>query len=339
MPVGRAWWGAGGACALAVALACSGGGSSGGGDVCDSYFNAIYVGTAGCYGSGPAPPSSELDRIRPRWDQLCHNALALPGQGITTSFLQGCGSAVSAAGGCPSSSLTACQAPAGTLAAGTTCNSSTQCQSLQCNGTMGGAACGTCAPAIPVGQQCGNMAGGCVGGAVCDSASTPATCQMLTVGAAGAPCDDQATICGSGLYCDLMMKKCATQLGAGATCHNGGDCMPPLVCSMTQTPTCVMPGASGATCMSSSDCATGLGCSSMNKCTSVTWAQGGQPCDGNVTLCLVGFCNVTAMGAGTCPTVIADGQPCMLADPAQTCDTFAQCVNLTCQLPYAMACK
>jgi hypothetical protein len=36
--------------------------------------------------------------------------------------------------------------------------------------------------------------------------------------------------------------------------------------------------------------------------------------------------------AGTCPRVIADGEPCDLNDPTTACDTFAGCQNGTCTL-------
>jgi hypothetical protein len=40
--------------------------------------------------------------------------------------------------------------------------------------------------------------------------------------------------------------------------------------------------------------------------------------------------------AGTCPSVIADGQPCPdVTDPTTTCDTLASCIGGTCVLGYA----
>ncbi|HEY5240636.1 MAG TPA: hypothetical protein VIJ22_04185, partial [Polyangiaceae bacterium] len=90
------------ACALSLALACSGktaggdgdggGGSSGGGSsACDDYFNAAFSGA--CPGT-LEPPPSEIARIQSRFDTLCAEALALPGVGITSASLEACVAAI-----------------------------------------------------------------------------------------------------------------------------------------------------------------------------------------------------------------------------------------------------
>jgi hypothetical protein len=62
--------------------------------------------------------------------------------------------------------------------------------------------------------------------------------------------------------------------------------------------------------------------------------------------CLVGTCATTTddEGAGTCPTVIADGDPCAIgidyvsSADTETCDTFAQCSQGVCVLGAPATC-
>ena len=69
----------------------------------------------------------------------------------------------------------------------------------------------------------------------------------------------------------------------------------------------------------------------------MAWASAEQACDGYRTRCFVGRCNVDGssespdggLALGTCPSVVADGQPCTeIGGPAPggpTCDTFGEC--------------
>jgi hypothetical protein len=64
-------------------------------------------------------------------------------------------------------------------------------------------------------------------------------------------------------------------------------------------------------------------------CKPITYGAPGDPCDGTNAFCGAGFCNFTASPAGglptgTCPTIVADGQPCTPAQAA-VCDTYATC--------------
>jgi hypothetical protein len=153
----------------------------------------------------------------------------------------------------------------------------------------------------------------------------------ITYGAAGTPCDNQATVCQPGLYCDTSIQKCAAQLGQGAACSAGVDsCQAPLFCQLppngSATGTCQPPGGAGAACQLDQECASPLLCAK-GMCANVIWNAPGQPCDGSLTRCAVGTCSGSGGTNGdTCPMVIADGASCSVGTGATTCDYQANCV-------------
>jgi hypothetical protein len=177
--------------------------SSGGSAACDHYFDAQYLRCG-----GPVLPAAEVSRIRSRFQQVCTNEFALPGSGVTEASLEACASAMAAS---------ACQLPAGppiacdfrgTLSGGAACTDNVQCASGQCQGTQtfspegptAPVTCGTCVPAVAVGQVCGqgNFSAGCPQGAGCMTTDTTAmyptySCVVMTQG------DDQE--CASGFGC------------------------------------------------------------------------------------------------------------------------------------------
>jgi hypothetical protein len=301
---------------------------------CDAYVQTL----SGLSCGGPTPPASEVARVVALYEQVCENALALPGNGLTASVLDGCTSALQAAGcyGNAESTAGACEV-SGSLPGGSACNSGSQCQSGSCQtGSDTATLCGTCAASIAVGQSC--VGGGvCAVGTECETSSDgiTATCQTLTYGAAGAACGGAAN-CNPGLYCDAT-KKCAARLAEGAPCAASEACEPPLVCGF-QTAICQPLSPVGTACDSDEDCASGLGCGSNATCAPVTYAGSGQTC-GNLLLCLVGDCLPT----GVCPTVIPNGQPCnvdaAVQSPSTTCDTLSVCNNGTCVLEDSVVCK
>jgi hypothetical protein len=248
---------------------------------------------------------------------------------VTPAALEACASALDAF---------PCELPAGQPAActfqgslpgGTPCNEGFQCESGQCQGTavfspdgqIGPNSCGTCAPAVAVGQVCGqgNFSAGCPANVSCftneTSASMPTyTCVAPTYGDVGATCDDLTALCKEGLYCAAQTGRCAPFATAGAPCGDGakppgdpGGCAPPLSCvGDPGMATCSL-GATGAFCLYDLDCATGLGCipgpcappgvgvrigcAASGTCGPVTWGGAGQPCNPPATLCLVGSCS------------------------------------------------
>jgi hypothetical protein len=335
------------ACAAGLTLACSGkttgDGGGGTGNACDDYFQIAF---SGLCASGPLPPASEVTRIQGRFDTLCADALALPGAGITASTLESCVAAIKS-GGCAVADQEngPCSFTTGSLAAGSSCVTEAQCQSGTC--TAGNEApdggtllCGTCATPVAIGQSCANGQG-CGPNAVCNygTGTSSPTCAAITFGTAGAPCNESTTQCSAGLVCDVMTQKCAAPGGAGAACDSDQACIAPLVCppAASGASTCQSPVAAGAACTDDADCASGLGCTqTTHQCAAVTWVSAGQPCS-DTARCLVGGCPSTGSTVGgTCPTVIADGQPCNESDSTtSTCDTFANCEGGTCVLGYA----
>ncbi len=236
-------------------------------------------------------------------------------------------------------------------------------------GQIGPFTCGTCEPFAAVGQVCarGDFSAGCASDALClttqamqTAAEATYVCVALAQGDVGAACDGLSATCKTGLYCAAQTGRCAKLAGAGAPCGvgarpraNPGGCAAPLACvGIPGTATCGS-GAADAFCLSDDDCSPGLGCtpgpcssttarigcSASGTCALVTWVAPGRACDGYRTRCLVGSCNVdepspppdAGIAQGTCPTVVPDGQPCVVegvgpaAPTGPTCDTFAQC--------------
>jgi hypothetical protein len=234
--------------------------------------------------------------------------------------------------------------------------------------------CGTCEPVATVGNVCAfdNYSAGCEPGAVCTTMETTSpdpeyTCVEAAEGDAGAACDGLSALCKPGLYCSTQTAKCERLAAAGAACGEGprgapGGCEAPLGCG--SAPGTCRSGSAGASCVSDDECASGfgcvpvgpcaaqgqearIGCSTSGRCVAITWASPGQPCDVGVR-CLVGSCNygsrvtLTTQAAdgglleGTCPAVVADGEPCTVTS---TCDPFAQCFQGVCTLIDGVTCR
>lgn len=324
------------ACVFGFALACSGkttGGSGSSSSACDDYFDAMFA--LGCPGTH-VPPASDLAGMQSRFDTVCNAAISLPGSGITEASLEACVAAIKS-GGCAvgAESSGPCAFDTGTLSAGATCVSNWQCESGYCTTEEvapdgGMSACGTCKAAATAGQSCD--ATPCGPGLVCTFGSTGTeACVAMTSVGEGSACDVAGAQCNQGLYCNDGT--CAATLAAGALCQSEDACTQPLVCPMQAgaASTCQGAGQLGAPCGGDQDCAASLACS-QSRCATVTWVSAGQPCS-DTAYCLVGDCPFNGTtAAGTCPTVIPDGQPCNANDPTQTCDTFASCIGGTCVL-------
>ena len=236
--------------------------------------------------------------------------------------------------------------------------------------------CGTCDPLLMMGDVC--VRGGfCPPGSICMTTDTTAkvpnyTCTPISYGDVGAVCDDLAAKCQLGVYCDAQTGRCAKLGGAGASCGetppppgNPGGCIAPLSCTgISGTPTCSSGGGAGALCLYDSDCSPELGCiagpcfntvaragcAASGTCGLVSWVGPHQTCDNSSRRCLVGQCSFGnllnapfpidgGLSTGTCPTVIADGQPCTVRDQRATCDTFSECFQGTCTLLDGFDCQ
>lgn len=336
--------------AACLVLACS---SSGGGPVssqtaCDDYFDALLGISCGA----STPPDDEVARVRGRFESVCANALALPGNGITVASLQACTRGLTAAGCLVVGPTVDGCVFQGSLPDGAACNESSQCLSGDCTlsqatGDAGAAdpSCGTCTTTIATGDPC-KTGQTCAPGATCAGTSPNQVCTAYSYGDAGAACDGVVALCAAGLYCDELSSQCTPTSDVGAPCAQTDACVLPLICTGASGSalTCQQPAPAGSACLGNEDCAEGLGCSTAtHSCAAITWAAAGEPC-GDLARCLVGSCPIQ-MGpngpvqGGNCPAVVADGQPCTRADPTQTCDAFAECANGTCQIPDAVACQ
>jgi hypothetical protein len=326
--------------ALGLSLACGGTTATTSGSACGDYFDAEFGSTASCPGA-VIPPASEVARLRPRFVSACGDVIGEPGSAVTASALEACVAAIKAD---PCQALDDTRGPCffeyGTGAAGVACAEDSQCASGSCSaqsetadgGTTG--SCGVCAPVVAVGAPC---EGTCGANAECGPAPSgdSTICVAITVVAAGGACTGSGQECAEGLVCNPS-GVCAAPGGAGAPCVFSEECQAPLTCpsgASGQT-TCQPGAAAGAACTSSSDCQPGLGCGAGQTCVAMTWVSAGQPCNATAS-CLVGGCPATGTTtSGTCPTVIADGQPCSEGDSTTTCDTFATCTGGVCVLGY-----
>jgi hypothetical protein len=337
--------------ALVSALAACSSSSSTGGDgndggtqssgVCDDFF-AVYTGAA-C--GNMTFPESDLDRIKPRFAKFCAALIGLPGTSFDGTRLETCVTALKGAG-CDierADDLDACKPQAGTLAGGTACFTSNQCQSGSCASIRadgGSSNCGQCGTTAQLGQSCDNTSVnvGCVSGTACDSTSK--TCVAITIGGVGASCVDAAHECMSGLRCEYQTSgsTCMQPASQGMSCTPSG-CVKGLRCDPTNN-TCAALGPQGTACMYNSDCATGLGCAlATHVCSPMTYGTPGQPCDGATARCMSGSCpSGTVDGGGSvCPDIIADGQPCPM--PGAICDSFAECISGVCTIQFTETCN
>jgi hypothetical protein len=334
----------------AMALGCVGasssssGGGGGGGtpdSACDEYFDAYLA----SYACTLALPQSEATRLRPLFDELCADEVALPGSALTSARLSACAKAVQA-DPCSEFSPAACTPTAsGTLAVGETCIDSVQCASGACTlassfGDDGGApesSCGACTATVPAGGACDPTNPQCAASSECTmDGSGSSTCVAATYGGAGVMCDSDTKLCDDGLVCDSTTEVCAQPGVAGAACETSRACAAGLVCA---DGACAAGAALGAPCGTTTACGTGLTCdASTGACAAIQWASDGDACSES-SPCLVGVCNFEGSStSGICPDVAANGQPCP-TDATSTCDTFSECINGVCAFPNSLSCK
>jgi hypothetical protein len=326
-----------------VAFACGGSSSSSGPPNATSACDTLFAAENSLYACEGTPlPASEVSRLLPQFEAECATTLALPGTSLTPAFLTSCAQDIAAAH-CGALDSSTCNLPPGTLAAGAPCVDESQCASSQCNfmaqddgGAFTESACGTCAATIAIGQPCGGATTAvCAPGSACTEPSTSPTCQAITHGAAGSPCDLNVSQCDSGLYCDFSTMACVPPAPLGAPCSAAALCASPLVCAAS---VCSNGAAVGESCDATNVCAVGLTCDATSaKCVAVAWASAGQPC-GAEAQCLVGGCDSGSDSTGVCPTVIANGQPCS-NDEISTCDTYSNCIDGVCAVADSAVCK
>ena len=344
-----------GACSSSSNKAASGdGGVGSSADSCSAYAAANNAYNTKCAGGVDPAHVSANDA---RFGTLCDALEKLNGVAPTfDSAIGACAKAIGAAD-CNTSidQIPECSTgiPNGTLAVGVACSTGLQCTSGGCSAGAqtadgGSSNCGTCQAPVADGADC--SAAPCVTGDTCslafDGQSLTQTCTKVNPpAAAGATCTSDTDCLGPN-HCafatqDAQTGTCAAPAASGGTCTSNQNCATPLVCTGSTTQACATAVAVGGACTASSDCTVGNACSTTtNKCVAVTYGAPGATCDGTLTLCSQGSCNVPSSGdadagppaAGTCPTIIPDGQACDDTDASKTCDDYASCVSNVCVL-------
>ena len=272
-------------------------------------------------------PDPKIDDINFRSGvQECVNFLALPGVGASIAQLDACITSLSP---CPGgSAINDCFVRRGTLANGSACITTQQCQSGRCEG---GGACGQCMPQAKVGDSCSENE--CAPDLVCDRSKNPATCAVPVIGGVGAPCGGSGiNFCGAGLLCSSTTSMCAKPGALGDPCDAG--CAGKLACIGG---VCAIPKAEGAAC-TGGDCAYQLACDKTTSTCVRILADPTEACGGTV-ICAVGQCYV-ANGAGDhlCPKLVDEDMPCDDANPSVTCAMYSECQNGRCTPGYANTC-
>lgn len=319
-------------------------------DACVKYFNAAL--SERC--SSDTVSSDRRGQIQTRFLELCKKAIAAPGTGLTPAYLESCANATaSLTCGAPSSPKE-CENPTGSLADGSPCYDSSQCSSGDCKkattvstsdaGTTSDQAdCGVCIAALAEGASC-TADVKCVKGTTCAGQGANGTCTKTVENDVGAACDFQVQKCKTGLRCVTHNGQggtCAAPAPAGAACSSNSDCQQPDLGCVAKV--CKARVGDGAACTSQSECKTGLACNpATSKCGTRPNAKAGAPCD-VFTVCDAGSCVITSQsgngGTGTCPTIIADRQPCNSEIRTAVCDQFASCKQGTCKVADASACN
>ena len=322
---------------------CKSSSDNAGDSACTTYGKALISFRGRCESS--VDPAQESALVA-RYARQCQATLGLPGTSPDLpSVLSACAAQIQGAS-CNTgyAQLDACsKIPEGSLGNGSPCASDLQCASGSCSVSTGSGAgagsCGTCQPAIADGAAC-DQGGACVPGDTCIFSASGATCQKTpALGDVGAACATNEA-CKAPNHCALAAGatngSCAAPVAAGGACVESTDCASGLLCTGGNARTCNPPLGAGAACVGG-DCAVGYQCDADLTCHAVVFVAPGGTCDGDERFCSQGRCPIDQTDTatdptGTCPTIIADGQPCDPASTSAQCDAFAACVGGTCTL-------
>jgi hypothetical protein len=189
---------------------------------------------------------------------------------------------------------------------------------------------------VPVGAACDSagITNVCAAGSYCYTASGMSTCRAFVN--AGGMCNSTDARCATGNTCitpsGATMGTCrAHGTVPGTACREAAPrCDMGLECSSTTgSGTCIQVVATGGECDSSRRCATGNTCITPPGATvGACRANGtvvGTACRTDAPRCDTGLQCSTTTGTGTCRTVIAVGQPCVLGSADAPCAMGSLC--------------
>jgi len=250
--------------------------------------------------------------------KACTEQATSNGSGLTRANILACEAALQAAtcNDVYGNSVPAC-AFHGALGEGTTCGDSSQCDTGFCN--TAGNLCGTCAPKRPAGGDCPSGSNDeCQPSLVCSSGKI-----CVTPGALGGPCDDKTQPCLTGNFC-TGAKTCAATVKAGEKC-----------------PGAYIDFGDGTFCTGKDAQAGQFGTAQWGEeCGLAPGA--GKPATlcapGSVAACTPLSDSITLIGMpthGQCARPSEDGFTCT---PSSICQTGAECIAGTCQIPSGRYC-
>lgn len=297
---------------------------------CERAQYSIIAWKARCADVSASP--AEWDAERARVPAACAASSGAPGTTGLADLQAKCAFDLDDA---PCGALPAdCTSFVGPLPTGSACGMNVQCQSGACvpDKAMGKPGyCGSCQDRLGENGGC-KVSSECRPGYLCAVSYDPVSMMDLGVcikagGGVGDPCLVESD-CRGPNHC--ARGKCAPPVKKGDACTSRAECDVGLVCSGRCTTTTGLNGA-----CTGFECESGLACDpKTHLCAHVVFAEQGQPCDGVLGLCKRGACT-----KGVCPTVVGDNQPCdPVNNPTAVCDTFAVCVDGTCQIPDPKKC-
>lgn len=316
------------AAALTLVAACGGGAdssSSSGGPTggtgpdtaalfCDQLYTSFVDRLAACLKAPAAYVAHNIDKAK-----LCASPVAAVAAGKAVYDRGAAGRCLDAYANATCDGLTAvrderidlpdCRAAVtGTVAAGATCLSDSECASGRCNSNMIDGCGLTCSPSLPAGVRCSTNRN-CEPGNFCYYGSVyPApTCQPQ----ANRPGEGQSCTgvdCAPGLYCTLSTGGVCKKFITSGACTTGKEMAPGYGCfSGVAKPYVAM----GSQCITSFDCGPGAFCAysvaaAANVCSQLPVV--GQDCvqSRGAWECLGGICNVISLTQANCVEVTPD---------------------------------
>ena len=266
----------------------------------------------------------DLAGCNDRLTKVCTAESQSDGSGMTQTNILACEAALATAtcNDVFANNVTGCTFH-GTFPNGATCGDSTQCTSGFCS--HGGNLCGVCTAKGAAGAACPSGSNDeCAPGLVCSSGNVCVAPATL-----GGACDDTTAPCLTGSFC-TSAKTCASTVKAGQECPGGylnlGD---GTLCLGKSTAASPLYAAQIGTAGPGEICGLAPG----NNLPATLCAPGGVAA---CTLLSGGITLFSLPTKGMCAALTKDGYTCTASG---ACQTGAQCIAGTCQIPSGRYCS